>query len=223
MKIRALAKIKVKSFLVSFLLKISPLANFYQKSINPRYFLTTILIFSLLLADLSIARAETKKTDFTIDSSGVSSYRSLMQQAEDRAKRAIATEFADNPELTEITVTILAERLNRIVPLLLVKVSRSQWEEEPEMEKWTRYFITSEVLLGFRDTQEENPTLSAPPPRQTRPNNPRPSQPQTTPDNSEQTTPPPQSSPSSPTNTPSPSPAERRERQLEEDPGFRDD
>ncbi|MDY6804889.1 MAG: hypothetical protein SXA11_13930 [Cyanobacteriota bacterium] len=183
-------------------------------NIDRRYLLTTILIFSTLLTDLSLALAETKKADFTIDSSTVSSYRSLMQQAEDRAKRAIATEFADNPELTEITITILGERLNRISPLLLIKVTRSQWEEDPEMEKWTRYFVTSEVLLGFRETQEETPTTSPPPPPppgQRTPANSSPGQPQTIP------------TPSSPTNTPSPSPAEQRERRLEEDSGFRDD
>ena len=177
----------------------------------PHYFLTIILIFCTLLTNLSTALAESKKADFTIDSNAVSSYRSLMQQAEDRAERAIAAEFANNPELTEITVTILGERQNRIVPLLLVKVSRSQWEEEPEMEKWTRYFITSEVLLGFRETPEENPAFSPPPPPPPSPTTPTdspPSAPQTTPS-------------SSPTDRPSP--VEERERRLEEDPAFRDD
>jgi len=177
----------------------------------PRYFLTTILILGIFFANLSTVLAETKKADFTIDSNAASSYRNLMQQAEDRAERAIATEFANNPELTEITVTILGERQNRIAPLLLVKVSRSQWEEEPEMEKWTRYFITSEVLLGFRETEEENTPSSPPPPPPPSPTTPSdspPSSPQTTPN-------------SSPTDTPSP--AEQRERRLEEDPAFRDD
>lgn len=200
--------------------------NFYR-----RYFWAIIFILSSLVTTVDQALAETKETSIVIRSNDTtSSYRNLMLEAESSAQEAIAREFAQNPEITEITIAILGERLNQIVPLLRVQVSRNQWQKEPAIEKWARYFTAAEFLLGFRDSgdTQSNSSLSRRitrnPSRRTRTSPTTTQASPTTTQASPTASPPlPTASPPSSANNRRPSSTEQRERRIENDPAFRDD
>ena len=121
--------------------------NFYR-----RLFSAIILVTVNFTTSVSIGLAETKEKYITVNSDGSQSFAGLVQEAEDLVKESIAREFQNNPGLTEITVIVTADRGRQLVPVLRSRVSRSQWQKNPQIEQWTRYFADSQYLLGFRDS-----------------------------------------------------------------------
>lgn len=104
------------------------------------------------------AVAEMKRIDFTVRSEPNQSFATLMQQAEFLATSFVEQGFAEDTSITEVSVNILGERNGQQVPLLVSRVARSDWQGQPEIRPWTRYFRTSAVLLGFRKPAEPNYT-----------------------------------------------------------------
>lgn len=186
-----------------------------------------ILIFLLILASLittkSIVLAETKETSILIDSNNNNSYKILVKQAENLAKNAVTQEFKNHPEITEISVSVLGERSSQIVPVLRLTVSRSEWQKNPDIDNFTRYFADAKLLLKFQsnstetsDSQQKLPntstqtTIPAPPPP------PEPSS------DSQPIIPNPPSKSSTPPTSNSPNKSPSRP-SIQEDPGYRDD
>lgn len=109
-----------------------------------------ILILSSIVSSISIASAESVERNFILNSEGSQSFDILLQQAQDLAQSSIEQAFIDNFEVTEVSILILGEHQGQIVPLLRSQVSRSGWQQDPRIYRWTRYFANnSRVLLGF--------------------------------------------------------------------------
>ena len=121
-------------------------------SLHRRLFSTFILATVFFATSISVSLAETKESYLTLDSDGSQSFASLVQQAEDLAALSIARQFQQNPAVTEVTVIITADRSQQRVPVLRSRVSRSQWQKDASIERWTRYFADAKLLLGFRDS-----------------------------------------------------------------------
>ncbi|MEM1171551.1 MAG: hypothetical protein AAGJ08_21330 [Cyanobacteria bacterium P01_H01_bin.35] len=146
---------------------------------------TILILASLFITNLS-ALASTKKTSLSIESNNNNSYKSLVEQAENLAQKTINQEFANNPEITEITITILGERRSQIVPVIRSTVSRAEWKNNPKIDDFTRYFADAKFLLKFEDNTDtsdkptpvpsSSPQVPAPPPPSTdsQPNIPQP-------------------------------------------------
>lgn len=115
------------------------------------------------LSSKSNQTAETREIDFTLSSESNQTFSALMEQAEFLATSFIKQEFAENPSTTKISVSILGFRNGQEAPLLFSKVSRSDWQRQPRIQQWTRYFSSSAVLLGFNKPQIQQST-SAPSP-----------------------------------------------------------
>ena len=121
-----------------------------------------ILITITLISTVSIALAETKENSLILNSNTSKSFESLIQQAEDLAEQSIKEEFTINPEANKISILISAERNGQIVPVLRSKVSRSQWQRDSRIRRWTRYFDNSGILLGFYNPSSvSQPTSTA--------------------------------------------------------------
>lgn len=99
------------------------------------------------------AWAETKQIDFTLSSQSNQTFAVLMQQAKFLATSFIEQGFAESPGITEISVSILGERNGQQARLLFSTVSRSDWQRQPKIQEWTRYFGSSASLLGFKKPQ----------------------------------------------------------------------
>lgn len=126
-----------------------------------RHFLVgSILIISSLIGISSIALAETIERSLTLQYPSNQSFEILLQQAEDLATNSIEQSFIENPEATEITVTVSGESNGQIAPLLRSKVSRTQWQADSRISRWTKYFTSnSGVLLGFYNHAASRPIL----------------------------------------------------------------
>ena len=106
----------------------------------------------ILLNIPTVAWAENKQISYTLNAHN-GSYQALIEQAESWAGKLIGQEFTQNSSLTEVTVSIIGERNGQEVPLLTAKVSRANWQENPQTRSWTQYHSSSAVLLGFKQVQ----------------------------------------------------------------------
>jgi hypothetical protein len=120
-----------------------------KSQIYHRLLWSSVLVLSSLAATISIALAETKEKSFILNSDGTQSFNVLIQSAQELAKSSIEKEFIESSDTTEVSITILIEHNGQIVPILNSKVSRSQWQRDSRLYRWTRYFGSSGVLLGF--------------------------------------------------------------------------
>lgn len=114
------------------------------------WFVVSLLaIFLSNLGATPAAWAEPSQINFTLSSQANQTFTSLMQQAEALAGSLIEQAFAESPSLTEVSLTIIGEHKGQEVPLLFSRVSRSNWQKEPSIQRWTRYASNSATLLGF--------------------------------------------------------------------------
>lgn len=152
------------------------------------YHATILAILLLLLSDLgipvSLVRAQTRETaeigeeainftredeqtvevrkiDFTITAEGKQTFDELMWQAGLLAQGFIEQGLAESPSVTEVVVSILCKRHGQTVPLLMVRVSRFDWQAQPSVDQWARYFAQpAKVLLGFAAPQIQQPFIA---------------------------------------------------------------
>lgn len=89
-------------------------------------------------------------------------FRSLMQQAEMAAQGLVQQAFATPTEST-VSVMVLADYNGQVAPLLMVTVSRDQWQQDPALNQWTRYFRDAAVLLGYSPQQRSQPIAPSQP------------------------------------------------------------
>ncbi|MGK7920076.1 MAG: hypothetical protein AB4080_08735 [Trichodesmium sp.] len=136
---------------------------------------TTLTLAIIFITNLTVL-ASAKKASLLIDSNDNSSYKNLVEKSEKLAQETIEQEFKNNPEITEITITILGERQSQIVPVLRSTVSRSEWQKNANIDDFTRYFADAKFLLKFEEdtnnsdsqpTPQTQPEIPAPPPPST--------------------------------------------------------
>lgn len=75
----------------------------------------------------------------------------LVSQAESLAEAAINRQFGQNSELLKVEVFVLGDRNGETVPILTVTVSRTQWQENPQVDAWTEYYSNSYALLRLHE------------------------------------------------------------------------
>lgn len=111
----------------------------------------SLLLSSLLLLSNggTPAKAESGYREITILGDRHASFESLVNQAESAAKSTVEQAFSHNPELSELTLTVLGERNGQISVLMTTRISRSDWRQDANIQQWSEYFRSSDVLLGF--------------------------------------------------------------------------
>lgn len=106
------------------------------------------------------AFAETKFVNITLKVESNQKFNTLMQQAESIAINLIDQEFNRVSKITEVGIIVSGDRNGQEVPILSSRVSRTDWQAQPRIESWTKYFTTAEILLGFNLPQKTKPNLT---------------------------------------------------------------
>jgi hypothetical protein len=105
------------------------------------------------------AFAETKFINISLKTGANQSFNNLMQQAESTAINSINQEFNRLSKVTEVGIIVSCDRNGQVVPILSSRVSRTNWQAQPSIESWTKYFTKAEILLGFNLPQKTKPNL----------------------------------------------------------------
>lgn len=71
----------------------------------------------------------------------------LLNQAEALAESEINRRFDQDASLTEIVVVVVGSRNGEAIPVLTTRVSRTQWQENPQVSAWTQYYNSQTYAL----------------------------------------------------------------------------
>lgn len=114
---------------------------------------------SLAMSQLftSPSYAEVKLLNVNLNTEKNQSFASLMSQAELAATNSITQQFNRLSTVTEVGITVIGERNGQAVPLLFTRVSRADWQAQPKIKPWTKYFTKAAILLGFNLPQKTKP------------------------------------------------------------------
>lgn len=105
--------------------------------------LSAISVFTLLTP-----QADASPLSINIEIPNQLRYTNLIRQAELLAGSEITRQFNANPGLNEVEVVVLGHYVGDVVPLLLVNVSRQQWQSAPVVDRWGSYYSATYALLA---------------------------------------------------------------------------
>ena len=105
------------------------------------------------------AFAETKFVNISLKVEANQKFDTLMRQAESTAINLIDQEFNRVSKITEVGIIVSCDRNGQEVPILSSRVSRTDWQAQPTIASWTKYFTKAEILLGFNLPQKTKPNL----------------------------------------------------------------
>ncbi|MBD1840772.1 hypothetical protein H6F78_06930 [Coleofasciculus sp. FACHB-64] len=133
----------------------------------------TFLIFTGLSAiappvfsqiqEFTTQQPERQQIDLIFSPNTNQSFEDVLEQAESIASNSVEQGFAQNPEVTQIYIRIFGDVKGQVAPLLFSKVYRSDWQTEPKIDRWIRYFDNSGLLLGFYNNSSNSSSPPIPP------------------------------------------------------------
>ena len=109
-----------------------------------------------------VAIAYTARVDISLKSQTGETYQSFLRRAEAVARAGAQRSFDGDILVTDVAITIIAEHNGAIAPVLLLAVSRQNWQSRPDPQYWATYFPGTELLLGFE--QPVSPPIAQPTP-----------------------------------------------------------
>lgn len=113
----------------------------------------------------SLVQASPSETALTLQLAPQESYTGLIRRAE-MAARAIAQRNFDSDILTsDVTVTVVGQNGEAVVPLLTLSVNRANWRNQPDPQRWSTYYPSAKLLLGLSapSTPPGSPTATSAP------------------------------------------------------------
>jgi len=96
-----------------------------------------------------IAQAYTMRVNLSLDRQPNESYETIVRRAEAIARAAVQRSFDSDILVNEASVIVTCDNNGLMAPIISVKVSRSQWSNTPDIQRWTRYYSNSRALLDF--------------------------------------------------------------------------
>jgi hypothetical protein len=129
----------------------------YSRILQPKFWLPLVVSLGLageiILLESTIvpqaAHAYTATVDIEVEPRVNESYETLLRRAESIVRAAAQRSFDQDILVTEVSITILAQREGATVPLMTMQVSRPQWRSRPDPKYWANYFRSAQTFLQF--------------------------------------------------------------------------
>lgn len=96
-----------------------------------------------------IVQAYTNRVDLEITRLPGDNYKSLLHRAEAVARAAAQRSFDKDILVTDVLIVVSAQNFGAIAPVLELNVSRTQWRNRPDPQRWAKYFKMARTLLFF--------------------------------------------------------------------------
>lgn len=144
---------------------------FYLPSFQPkqiRYWLAlqSLAIATSMLTVLGVnsmpARAQ-RELLLEVPISEQASYYEIMSQSEALVAEVINQRFSQSSTLSFVQVAVVGSRHGEILPLMTTAVSRSQWQSDPRVVRWTDYNSVSQSLLTRPTVSSSESSIVQPP------------------------------------------------------------
>jgi hypothetical protein len=117
-----------------------------------------------------VVHAYTARGDLIIDRLVGEDYETLLRRAEAAARAAAQRSFDKDILVTDVSIIVSGQNYGAVVPVLELSVSRTQWRNHPNPQRWAKYFKAARSLLFFGQNfatptlQPANTNVPTPPP-----------------------------------------------------------
>lgn len=98
-----------------------------------------------------IAQAYTSRVNITLDRQPNESFATLVRRAEAVARAAAQRSFDNDILVTEAAIVITGQNIGLSAPILTLEVSRENWKNHPDTQRWSTYYPNSKALLRIDD------------------------------------------------------------------------
>lgn len=98
-----------------------------------------------------IVHANTERIEISLPRHQNETYQGLVNRAESAALNSLEQSFAQDTQLTNVSIVIMGQNHAKIAPVLFLKVDRSEWFSNPALQHWVTYFRSARSLLGLQD------------------------------------------------------------------------
>jgi hypothetical protein len=95
------------------------------------------------------AWARTVQLELGLALTGNVTQADVTARAEQLIVEQVRSTFALQSDVTAIRVYVLVNRAGQSVPMILAQVERSQWQEQPQIQRYIRYLDAGVMLLGL--------------------------------------------------------------------------
>jgi hypothetical protein len=112
-------------------------------------------LFALSLSSIAPVQASTDRSSFEINSTPDSTAESMVRQANAIAQNAADRAFL-NPETTGVVINISGEQAGQIAPLLVLNVTRAQWQRQQNVQVWANYPGGVNRLFSFGQSNSKS-------------------------------------------------------------------
>jgi hypothetical protein len=109
--------------------------------------IATACVFCILDGNYRLARAGEERVVVNMPVYGEVVHSELAAQAESLIRDALNRQFSQRSNLSTVQVDVVGDRHGELIPLLTVTVSRAQWQANPQVSAWGRYYSASYTLL----------------------------------------------------------------------------
>ncbi|MEB3181003.1 MAG: hypothetical protein VKL59_18515, partial [Nostocaceae cyanobacterium] len=98
-----------------------------------------------------IVQAYTARVDLTLDRRPEEAYDTFLRRAEAAARAAAQRSFDKDILITDVSVIISGQNRGAVAPVLSLEVTRPQWRNRPDPQRWATYYKTARRLLRWQD------------------------------------------------------------------------
>ncbi|HEY9810610.1 MAG TPA: hypothetical protein V6D13_14875 [Halomicronema sp.] len=111
--------------------------------------LVVVLTAGLLLLKPQLLKASSQVFDLSVPVQSGETYEAFVRRAEMMAKAAVEKAFSADRQQETVVISISGQNQGAIAPILRLQVSRAQWQNQPEPQRWATFYPSSKMLLGF--------------------------------------------------------------------------
>ncbi|MDJ0696609.1 hypothetical protein [Mastigocoleus sp. MO_188.B34] len=108
------------------------------------------LWFTIEMLTPSLTKAYTARVDLGINTLVGENYNTILRRAEAVARAAVQRNFDRDILVTDVSVIISVQHQGAIAPILELDVSRPRWRNNPDPQRWAKYFKAAKALLYFQ-------------------------------------------------------------------------
>lgn len=98
-----------------------------------------------------LVQAYTARVDLAIDTLIGENYNTILRRAEAVARASVQRNFDKDILITDVSVIVSVQHQGAIAPILELDVSRLRWRNNPDPQRWAKYFKTAKALLYFKN------------------------------------------------------------------------
>lgn len=87
--------------------------------------------------------------ELSVQAQNGETYEALVERALQVAKTAVEKAFAADRQQDTVSISVSGQNQGAIAPILRLTVTRTQWQTQPEAQRWASFYPSSKLLLGF--------------------------------------------------------------------------